>query len=1000
MTGDSRLRFGVLGTFRVERDGQQIDPGPRLQRTLLAILLLDAGHVVPAGRLIELLWRDGPPPAATASLQAYVSQLRRVLEPGRPPRAPATVLITQEPGYVLRAAGDQVDALRFQAMAAAARDELAGGRPAAALAQLEDALALWRGEPLAEFAGEPWALPVLARLTETHDLAAEDRVAAWLALGRPAEAAAELEEMVAARPLRERRWEQLILATYRCGRQADALRAYQRCRTVLAEELGLEPGPELRRLEAAVLAQDPALEWQPPAQPGPARPPQAAVPGNLPAQLAAFVGRERELAEVRALVQSGRLVTLTGAGGSGKTRLSLQVAAQARDGYSDGAWLVELAAVADTEAVAPAICEVLGIAVPPGRPAQEALLDALAPQDVLIVLDNCEHLIGACAKAADAIVRYCPRVHLVATSREPLGIGGEAVYRVPPMSLPGAGDTGLPAVESSDAVALFAHRARAQGTGLVIDEQTAPLVVSICRRLDGLPLAIELAAARLRSLSLSGLADRLDQRFRLLTGGSRTAPERHQTLRATVEWSYSLLSEAEQVLLGRLSVFAGSFDLDAAEAVCGFGGVQAFDVADLLGSLVDKSLVVAEPAGPALRYRLLETIRQFAAGRLTAAGEDAAAAAAHGAHYLSVAETAAPHLTGPGQGEWLARLDTDRANLRRAAEQAASGPDGTRQVLRLGVALRRYWMARDRGEEAIALLRPALGRPQARADPLLYGSALATAALAGRYADVARAGELSEQAITIARPLGASGLLIESLVALSAACYHAGDPERGATPGREAVRLAREAGDDVLLGESLNGYLHCLALTEPAAAAPLFTEAIACTRRSGDYLFAYYLTNYAGVHALRARDIPAARAYLDQATEAMRAIRTEDPHLSINMGWVLRQDGDAGGARASFLGALRRSRRNGDRYGSAYAFLGLACLAADAGQGQRAAALHGTAEAFLSRTGLPWEELEAGYRRDSLDRVRAQLGQEPFEQAHARGMALSADEALDLASAA
>ena len=688
MTGDSRLLFGVLGTFRVERDGQPVDPGPRLQRTLLAILLMDAGHVVPAGRLIDLLWRDGPPPAATASLQAYVSQLRRVLEPGRPPRAPATVLITQEPGYVLRAADDQVDALRFQAMARRARDELAGGQPAAAAAQLEDALALWRGEPLAEFAAEPWAVPALARLTETRDLAAEDRVAAWLALGRPAEAATELEAMVAARPLRERRWEQLILATYRCGRQADALRAYQRCRTVLAEELGLEPGPGLRRLEAAVLAQDPALEWQPPpAPPAPARPPQApAVLSNLPAQLAAFVGRERELADVRALVQSGRLVTLTGAGGSGKTRLSLQVAAQALDRYSDGAWLVELAAVADTEAVAPAICEVLGIAVPPGRPAQEALLDALAPQDVLIVLDNCEHLIGACAKAADAIVRHCPRVHLVATSREPLGIGGEAVYRVPPLSLPGAGDTGLPAAGSSDAVALFADRARAQGTGLVIDEQTAPLVVSICRRLDGLPLAIELAAARLRSLSLSGLADRLDQRFRLLTGGSRTAPERHQTLRATVEWSYSLLSETEQVLLGRLSVFAGSFDLDAAEAVCGFGGIEAFDVADLLGSLVDKSLVVAEPAGPALRYRLLETIRQFAAGRLAAVGDEAAAAAAHGAHYLSVAETAAPHLTGPGQGEWLARLDTDRANLRRAAEQAASGPDGTRQVLRLGVA--------------------------------------------------------------------------------------------------------------------------------------------------------------------------------------------------------------------------------------------------------------------------------------------------------------------------
>jgi predicted ATPase len=419
-----------------------------------------------------------------------------------------------------------------------------------------------------------------------------------------------------------------------------------------------------------------------------------ALPNNLPAQLATFVGREKELSEVRALVESSRLVTLTGAGGCGKTRLGIQLAAGLLDGSGDGVWLVELAAVSDETAVAPAICQALGIAAQPGRAALDTLLDALALQDMLIVLDNCEHLIGACAKTADAIVRRCPRVHLVATSREPLGIGGETIYRVPPLSLPGPGEFGLAAAGSSDAVALFIERARAQGTGLSVDEATAPLVVSICARLDGLPLAIELAAARLRSLSLRGLADRLDQRFRLLTGGSRTAPARQQTLGAAVEWSYSLLHGAEQSLLGRLSVFAEGFDLGAAEAVCGFGDIEAFDVTGLLGSLVDKSLVVAEPAGEALRYRLLETIRQFAAERLAHDGDQAAAvAAAHGAYYLRLAETAAPHLTGPGQGSWLARLDTDQANLQRAALHAASRPDGTEQVLRLGVALRRYWMA-------------------------------------------------------------------------------------------------------------------------------------------------------------------------------------------------------------------------------------------------------------------------------------------------------------------
>ena len=275
-----------------------------------------------------------------------------------------------------------------------------------------------------------------------------------------------------------------------------------------------------------------------------------ALLNNLPVQLAAFIGRDRELSEVRALVESCRLVTLTGAGGCGKT-VSLQLAAELLDGSADGVWLVELAAVSDENAVASAISEALGIAGQPGRAVLEALLDALAPQDVLIVLDDCEHLIGACAKTTDVILRRCSRVHLLATSREPLGIGGETIYQLPPLSLPGPGDTGVAAAESSDAVALFVERARVQGPGLVVDEQTAPLVVSVCARLDGLPLAIELAAARLRSLSLRGLADRLDQRFRLLTGGSRTALERQQTLRATVDWSYSLLNRVEQLLLGR-----------------------------------------------------------------------------------------------------------------------------------------------------------------------------------------------------------------------------------------------------------------------------------------------------------------------------------------------------------------------------------------------------------------------------------------------------------------
>ena len=423
-------------------------------------------------------------------------------------------------------------------------------------------------------------------------------------------------------------------------------------------------------------------------------------------------------------------------------------------------------------------------------------------------------------------------------------------------------------------------------------------------------------------------------------------------------------------------------------------------MAGLLGSLVDKSLVVAEPTGPALRYRLLETIRQFAAERLAEAGDGGTAAveAAHCAHYLSVAENAAPHLTGPDQGRWLARLDADQANLRRAARHASASPDRTEQVLRMGSALKRYWITRNRDAEALALLMPVLDQPQARAGPELLGTALLTAAITARYVDIAAALRLGEQAVKLARQLPTDRLLIESLAALSATYYHAGEPERGLPPGREAVQRARQLGDDVLLGVSLTEYLRCEALIDPAHARSLFTEAVACTQRSGDQLFAYFMNNLAGAHALREGDIPAARAYLQQAAEAIRKIGDQGLGVSINMGWVLRQDNDLDGARASFEAVLRMSRRNGDRYGIAYASLGLACLAADAGDWDPAAVLHGVAQAFLDRTGQPWEELEARYRRGSLDRIRAHVGQDQTERDHARGKSLSPDQALDLAS--
>ena len=418
------------------------------------------------------------------------------------------------------------------------------------------------------------------------------------------------------------------------------------------------------------------------------------------------------------------------------------------------------------------------------------------------------------------------------------------------------------------------------------------------------------------------------------------------------------------------------------------------DVADLLGSLVDKSLVVAEPAGGTLRYRLLETIRLFAAERLAEAGGGKAAADAHCAHFLAVAEAAAAHLTGPEQGSWLARLDADQANLRRAAQHAAGRPDGTALVLRLGAALDRYWAARSREQVAFGLLVPALRRPDAGADPALFGTALVTAVSVAAFIDMATARQFAEQAVELARGQGDDRLLIRSLAALCAACFFAGEPEAGGPFGQEAVERARRLGDDVLLAESLNMYL----LTTDSRRLPqLAGEAIACTERSGDHLMNSFLHNNAGWDALSGGDIPAARAHLEAAAQAAQQIGWKSATVTGNLSLVLRAERDLDGARSMCEASLRMSRRNGDSRDMAHAVLRLAYLAGDAGDWDRAAALHGIAQALLGRTGVQWQGLDARYRQDSLNQARAHLGDEQLERAYAQGMALSLDKALDLA---
>ncbi len=724
-----------------------------------------------------------------------------------------------------------------------------------------------------------------------------------------------------------------------------------------------------------------------------------ALPNNLPAQLASFVGRERELAEVRQLLECDRLVTLTGAGGSGKTRLGLQVAAELLDGSGDGVWLVELAPIADEQAVASTVASSLGISGQSARPALEVLADALAPQNLLIVLDNCEHLLNGCAAVVDALLARCPGVHFVVTSREPLGITGETIYRVPSLSLLGSEDSELEAAQSSDAVALFLERARAQGVGPPLDERIAPLLVSICRRLDGMPLAIELAAARLRSMSLADLSERLDQRFRLLTGGSRSALARQQTLQATVDWSYQLLDRGERSVLQRLSVFVDGFDLEAAEAVCGLGEFESFEVVDLLGSLVDKSLVVAEPRGDTVRYRLLETIRQFATERLLEQGGHQAAlvGAAHCQHYLAVAERTAPHLTGPDQGRWLARLDADHANLQRALDCAAGDSDRTESALRLGAALRNYWLRRPDLETPVELLSAAVERADAHSDPKAVGVCLLATGefVAGHSRDLSEARRLCGQAVQIARQSGDMPLLADSLATQALVLYVADGAEAGLPLAAESVERARALDDDVLLGKALPVLLLCSPALDRGSVDALTDEALACLERSGDRHRAMVLRINLGWDALRTGNIAAARTHLEAAAELEKEIGSERQNVAVNLGWVLREEHDVEGAQSKFMDGVRISRRQGDNSGLSYASLGLACLAGDHGEWGKAAVLHGIAAAFLERAGEQCEEPDASYRLASIDRTRGHIGVEEFERAYAKGKRLRLEEAIN-----
>jgi predicted ATPase/DNA-binding SARP family transcriptional activator len=688
------MRFGVLGpvTAWTATDAPVPIPGVKV-RALLASLLVNNGRPVSSDRLVDDLWGDGHPANPSGALQVRVSQLRKALDDAEP--GARELVVSRPPGYLISTDPDSVDAWRFENLAARAQET---DDPRRRAALLGEALALWRGPALADFADEEFARTAIARLEEQHLAVLELHAEARLELGEHSLLAGELGDLVARHPLRERLRAAHLRALYRAGRQSEALDSYADLRTRLADELGLEPGPELVSLHQAILEQDPALDPVPTA-------PRARPRTNLPAPLTELIGRDAAVSTLTAMVHKGRLVTLTGSGGVGKTRLAIETARGVLEEHPDGVWLVELASIDRRETAAAALADlvlkVLDIreTATQDRPT-DRLAAALHSRNLLLVLDNCEHLTDEVAALIEPLLRSAPGLRLLATSREPLGLAGEVLWEVPPLDVPG---NDLGNLLDYGAIRLFLARV----PGFTLDAGNAAAVTQLCQRLDGIPLALELAATRVRALGVHGLVARLDDRFRLLAAGHRGAPPRQRTLAAVLDWSWDLLTVPERVVLRRLAVHSGGCTMDAAEAVCSDDRLPAADVLDLLARLVDRSLVVMadHPEGP--RYRLLESVAAYCVERLAEAGELEAVTARHGRYYTELALRAEPFLYGAGQREWLRRLDAEAANLRATIEGVVCAGDADR-ALRIAGALSWYWFLRGRLTQADRALTAAL----------------------------------------------------------------------------------------------------------------------------------------------------------------------------------------------------------------------------------------------------------------------------------------------------
>ncbi len=820
------MEFRILGTVEAVRNGGRLKLGPPRQRAVLARLLISTKAVVTTDRLVEDLWPGEMPETARHALHVYVSRLRKALGPD------SARLETRGSGYCLSIEPEELDASRFEQMAAAGRTALARGDPDAASARLREALSLWQGPALVEFADETFARGEAVRLDQLRLAVLEDRMWADLELGRHGELVEELKDLASRHPFREVFWEQLMLGLYRSGRQADALRIYQEARVKLSQELGIEPGPALRRMEARILAQDPSLE-----------PSTVAVgaPSNLPLQRTSFVGRERELTLGGELLEGSRLLTLTGAPGSGKTRLALRLAADHLSQFPHGSFFVPLAAVTNPRRLDTAIARTLGLREVPGETALEGLKAYLHDRRALLILDNFEQIIQGAPKVGE-LLDAAPGLKIVVTSRSPLGLFGEQEFPVPPLRVPPVDvDPNPSTLATYDAIALFAARARASDPSFEITVENGAAVAGITARLDGLPLAIELAAGRVKLLTPQSLLERLERRLTVLTDGPTDTVDRHKNLRRAISWSYELLQPEEQALYRRLGVFRGGFTLPAATMVVDLPHV---DIWDGIESLLSKSLLHRPVGIGEARFAMLETLRDFALNELDGADEGREVALRHVHYFLSLAEETAPQLTRETQAAAMARLSQELDNLRGALRYCMQA-DEADLGLRLASCIWRFWQSSGHLAEGREWLEGLLASSKASAAARAKGLT-GLAGLAYWQADYETAWVRYREALDLYRSNSDRFNEADTLFGMSMTATWTGDLDAGEQLADEARSIFEELGAREEVGKIFMAQGFALwKRNEYAAARPLWETSLAISRELGDQ--ALSITQLAGL---------------------------------------------------------------------------------------------------------------------------------------------------------